>query len=282
MFEIAGGIIIAVLILGLLSSEGMAESIGKLFLYFFLAVLIVFAVWQWEFALIASAIIVPIYYFGRRRMDEREKKRKIYEATSLDFNLSEIKSKAGELLLSDTAEIKGRRIRKIKVSEKLSLTVNFDSSAEKYHLYVTLEEKSTNFEFEKEVYQDNHHLAWFPENLTVDEVLLIDQELKDFVGYRLPILLKEAENSPHTEENFFEDTKILCLEPKIILLQHFIPQDGIDVDEVVMCNERILLEAESDLENQKMKIYKDGMRIGKISIKKWNELRKAKQIILQQ
>lgn len=280
MFEIAGGILLAILILGIIVSAGEIDlGIGKLIYCFVIATVIVVAVWYWEATLIGAIIIAPIVYFGQRSMKDREQKKKIFEATSITLNLTEIKNLSGKLLLDGESDKRGNRRRELHLNNRVSIVIQLEAKSLRYDLIIKMRSPTKQIQFEHESY-GQRGLDWVPDSLSIDEMLFLDQELKEFVQTKLSDLERQTENSNNKDINFFEDAKILLKSPKIVMYQHLIPQDGVDVSEAVMCNEKIFLEAVPDLDNLLMQIYKEGKKIGQIHLKKWDEIRKRRKIDL--
>ena len=118
------------------------------------------------------------------------------------------------------------------------------------------------------------------DQLTIDDILILDNDIQNFINQKFDAIIKESEISIHKENSFFEDAKLLLKAPKIIFLQHFIPQNGIKVEKAIMCKDQIICEARPYLFSASMLIYLDNQKIGEIQYTKWNELRACGKILI--
>jgi hypothetical protein len=280
MLEIAGGILIAIFVLAALTSEELQSAIGSLILLLIATVIIFFAVANYESTLILVFVISPFLFLLNKKIKIQRQKLETYRTTSIETNLYNLRSNIGRLLLSGTSGKHGNRTREIKLSENITIYAFYDAAFDEYRLWGKFESTGHKFQYQAPSFQQIYTKQWFPEDLTIDELLNLDIELNDFAKNGLDQVLVDSENSEHTENTFFEDAKILLKSPNVIMYQHLIPQKGIEVDEAVMCNEKILLEVIPDFEKKMMKLYKQGKSVGRIHIKKWNELRNKNKIDL--
>jgi hypothetical protein len=274
MFEIAGGILLAVFIIALLPAISFVMAaiiVGGLVI-----LLALLASRNILIALVLCLIGYAIYDYSKRKKIASADAEILFNQLQVGYKLSQIYQKSGELLISASNRTKWEDGRIIHLLH-FDLKVTFNFLMGKFYLTV----KRRGASLPKSISAvgldgEWHRMASY---LTADEIFLLNDDLETYIRQRLNEDIKAWMFNSPIGFGFFEDAKrIENGNSRVVISQHLISQSGVEATRPVLCNGQIVADIKFDYQRAEANVYIDGERVACIKADKWNSLRSKGKI----
>lgn len=299
MITIAGGIILAILILFFtaLFLPKIISTVQTIFSWILVvgAVTTVcyFLVYSLEETLVFLSIVgvillIVFFYFSKKvkkskeenlekeqliksNAIETEKKVNLIEQLEIKLEISKIKHDIGYLLLDSEEDVNKNRKKIINIGDYQILLI-FSFSDKKFDLRY---KKMINNFFsdlnEQEI-----------KELSINDIFNLNNEIKIFNNKQKQIEINKAINSKILDKSFFEDVKQIKKSTNeniiIFIYQHLVTEDGIYAYKPTQCIDKIIANVREDLGYLLMNVSIDFENVARIEISKWNQMRQEGKI----
>jgi hypothetical protein len=291
MFTIAGGIILAIVIIffTLLFLPLIFSSVQTIFSWLLIlsAAIAVnyFLVNSFEetlvFLAIVSILLVMLFFYFSKKIKinkkeekeklikneeieiEFEKKKTLIEQLEIKIEISKIKHSLGYLLL-DAKEDANKNRKKIVNLGDFQIMFIFSFDDKKYELrYKKISEQFFSYLWDHEITK-----------LSINDIFNLNNEIKNFNDKQKQNDINKAINSKILDKSFFEDVKrIETGDATIFLYQHLITEDGIYAYKPTQCIDKIIADILPNLDDLQMNVNVDSEDVARIEISKWNQMR---------
>lgn len=271
MITIAGGILLAIMILAMLPEIG--AFVGMILGVAILAGIGYLAFSNIEATIIVVAVIIIAFYFYFRKYSKREEAQKLFKEIGVNEKLQKIYERIGELLL----EVSNGNERYLKRTINLphfevNLSYSFGSLLSNSRYEMNFKKKGKPLS--AEAYDCRRE--WLPNKLNADEVFILDSELKQYIEETMDSDIQAGKSRISNGVGFFEDAKKFeSGDSKILIYQHLLTQKGIHALRPVMCVGELIAEISFFYEGAEVFVYIGNELVAKIQADKWNSMRKS-------
>ena len=271
MWTIAGGIILAVICLALLPVIGY---VAVMVIAFVASIALVYlAVENIGLVILFGIPVAAIYFYVKKQEEKKEEMQKVFLQLDARHNLDKIYMEKGVLLLNANKTKNGDYSRNIEIG-KFCINISYYFSSKSY--FMSFKKNGDSF---KKLETYSNDWEWAPTDLTVDDVFLLDKELKEFIENDFEKELFVCRTKQSDGVGFFEDAKNYeRSNTAIFIFQHLITQEGIETVKPIMCVEKIIANIAVNYDKPSVKIYIENDYVAEVTAQKWNELRKNGKI----
>jgi hypothetical protein len=271
MITVAGGILLAMIILAILPEIG--AFLGTIFGIAILAGIGYLAFSNIEATITVVAVIIIAFYFYHRKYSKREEARKLFKEIGVNEKLRKIYERIGELLLEVSNGNEKYLKRTINLPHfEINLSYSFGSLLSNSRYDMNFKKKGKPLS--TEAY--DCRWDWLPNKLNADEVFILDSELKQYIEKTMDSDIKAGKSRIGNGIGFFEDAKKFeSGDSKILIYQHLLTQKGIHALRPVMCVGELIAEISFYYEGAEVFVYIGNELVAKIQADKWNSMRKS-------
>ena len=271
MLTIAGGILLSILIILFINP---IIQLGFILVGIGISILLIYlAFYDFKITLIVALIFVPLIIYKSRKEKQRKHILDIIEKSKFKENLGKITSYGKKLLIGGIYR-DGCRQRTIRM-KNFGILIAYSTQSESVKIFI---QKINDSRFNPRNYDLDSLLL---NEISENDLLLLDSDLNEYVENQLYIDLEDKNINLQYDDiyDYFNDVNLLNQNGnRVIFFQNIVPQEGIDVKIVKLCNGQLLAFAYAELDWLTIRIEIDDEIVATITRKKWIELRKNKQL----